>query len=158
MGFFFLPLPKILLPPSHLDNSPECTSLVTSLKWMIPVIPLYRRMGEQDTPTETLSVICTEAGSFVGDLITVLRTKFHVMDGLKKGHTSLIIESSSFWLSLHLAFKWIRFEISLFKGDKKKPQKLNTCRCEELSASLLSMCKETSVPDSSLILSSQPGP
>lgn len=75
--------------------------LATSLKGKTPVTPLHRGMGEQDTPAETLSVMCTEAGSFVGDLITVLRTKFHVMDGLKKGHTSLIIE---FWLSLRLAF------------------------------------------------------
>lgn len=91
---------------------------------MTPVIPLHRGMGEQDTPTETFSVMCTETGSFVGDLIAVLRTKFHVMDSFKKGHTSLIIESSSFWLSLRLVFKWIRCETSFFSEVIKKPQNL----------------------------------
>lgn len=116
--------------------------LVTSLKWMTPVIPLHRGMGEQDTPTETFSVMCAETGSFVGDLIAVLRTKFHVMDSFKKGHTSLIIESSLFWLSLRLVFKWIRCETSFFRGDKEatEPSVLDSASHSQFSAGTLITC------------------
>lgn len=45
------------------------------------MIPLTEGWKSKETHTETSSVMCTETDTFMDDLITVLKTKFCVVDG-----------------------------------------------------------------------------